>query len=65
MLSTPITLLERLRRRDDAAAWAQFVRLYTPLLWSWARRAGLSKDDAADLLQDVFATLVRELPAFE
>jgi RNA polymerase sigma-70 factor, ECF subfamily len=65
MPPTPVTLLERLHRRDDAAAWAQFVRLYTPLLWSWALRTGLSKDDAADLLQDVFTILVRELPAFQ
>jgi RNA polymerase sigma-70 factor (ECF subfamily) len=65
MPSTPVTLLERLRRTDDGAAWSQFVRLYTPLLYGWARRAGLSEADAADLLQDVFTTLLQELPRFE
>jgi RNA polymerase sigma-70 factor (ECF subfamily) len=65
MQSTPVTLLERLRHADDSAAWAQFVRLYTPLMYAWARGAGLSEADAADLLQDVFTTLLQELPRFE
>ena len=64
MNSTRLTLLERLRRPDDAAAWSRFVQLYTPLLYGWARRAGLSEADAADLLQDVFVVLLRELPTF-
>ena len=64
MSTTPISLLERLAQPHDAAAWAQFVRLYTPLLFSWAQRTGLQEADAADLLQDVFAVLVVQMPAF-
>ena len=64
MPSTPLSLLERLRRPQDGAAWSQFVRLYTPLLFRWARGAGLSEADAADLLQDVFTTLLQEMPRF-
>lgn len=64
MLTTTPSLLERLRRPDDPAAWARFVDLYTPLLYAWARRAGLQAADAADLVQDVFAVLVRQLPLF-
>ncbi len=62
--STPITLLERLRRTGDQEAWARFVRLYTPLLFFWSRRCGLRQEDAADLTQEVFATLVQKLPEF-
>jgi RNA polymerase sigma-70 factor (ECF subfamily) len=65
MQSTPASLLQRLRRPEEGAAWTDFVRLYTPLLYAWARRTGLSDPDAADLLQDVFTTLLRELPRFE
>ncbi len=65
MTATPISLLERLRLPHDAEAWSRFVRLYTPLLYEWARGTGLQEADAADLLQDVFAVLVRELPAFK
>jgi RNA polymerase sigma-70 factor (ECF subfamily) len=36
--------------------------LYTPLLYSWARRVGLQDADAADLVQDVLTSLVKKLP---
>jgi RNA polymerase sigma-70 factor (ECF subfamily) len=61
---TPPSLIERLCQTDDAEAWDWFVRLYTPLLYSWARRTGLHEADAADLVQEVLALLVRKLPEF-
>jgi RNA polymerase sigma-70 factor (ECF subfamily) len=64
MYTTQISLLERLRQPGEQAAWARFVELYTPLLYHWARRAGLQDSDAADLVQDVFTTLVRKLHEF-
>ena len=64
MHTTPPSLLEQLRRPDDPRAWNRFVDLYTPLLFYWARRVGLQEPDAADLVQDVFALLVRKLPDF-
>jgi RNA polymerase sigma-70 factor, ECF subfamily len=45
-------------------AWTKFVDLYTPLIYYWARRMGLSSHDAADLVQEVLTTLVRSLPEF-
>jgi RNA polymerase sigma-70 factor (ECF subfamily) len=65
MHTTSLTLLERLRCQPDEASWRRLVQLYTPLLFSWALRAGLSSDDAADLVQDVFVILVQTLPAFQ
>jgi RNA polymerase sigma-70 factor (ECF subfamily) len=64
MNTTPVSLLERLRRPGEQAAWERFVHLYTPLLLRWVRRLGLHGPDAADLVQDVFALLVRKLPEF-
>jgi RNA polymerase sigma-70 factor (ECF subfamily) len=61
---TPPSLIQRLRQPHDAEAWDWFVRLYTPLLYSWARRTGLQAADAADLVQEVLALLVRKLPGF-
>jgi RNA polymerase sigma-70 factor (ECF subfamily) len=63
-METPASLLERLRDPADAAAWGRFVELYTPLLFFWARRAGLQDADAADLVQDVLTALFRKLPGF-
>jgi RNA polymerase sigma-70 factor (ECF subfamily) len=64
MNTTPASLLERLRRPGEPAAWELFVRLYTPLLCRMARRLGLQGADEADLVQDVFTVLVQKLPAF-
>jgi RNA polymerase sigma-70 factor (ECF subfamily) len=41
------------------------VHLYTPLLFSWARRCGETEHDAADLVQEVFVTLLQNLPTFQ
>lgn len=61
---TPPSLLMRLRQPTEQTAWKEFVQLYTPLLYFWARRLGLQGTDADDLVQEVFLTLIRKLPAF-
>jgi RNA polymerase sigma-70 factor (ECF subfamily) len=63
--TTPVSLLEQLRRPGDQASWVRFVRLYYPLIYDWARRAGAGPEDAADLVQDVLTVLIRKLPEFE
>jgi RNA polymerase sigma-70 factor (ECF subfamily) len=65
VLTTSDSLLQRLRQPAPGPAWGRFVELYTPLLLYWTRRAGLEPTDAEDVVQDVFAVLVRELPAFQ
>lgn len=64
MHTTSISLIERLREPGQEEAWSRLVELYTPLLFFWAHRAGLRDQDAADLVQDVFAVLVQKLPEF-
>jgi RNA polymerase sigma-70 factor (ECF subfamily) len=61
---TPASLLEKLRQPHAQAAWERFIELYSPLLFSWCRRAGLQNHDAADLVQEVFVTLMEVLPTF-
>lgn len=61
---TPASLLERLRQPDARAAWDRFVELYTPLFYYWAKRLRVQSDDAADLVQDLFTTLVEQMPNF-
>ena len=48
MLTTSIHLLERLRHREDQAAWERFVSLYSPLLFRWGRQSGMPIRDASD-----------------
>ncbi|MCA9200900.1 MAG: sigma-70 family RNA polymerase sigma factor, partial [Planctomycetales bacterium] len=65
MESTSPSLLIRLQDSRDKLAWTQFVDLYTPLMFYWARKTGLNASDAADLVQDVLLQLVRKLPEFQ
>ena len=65
MHSTSASLLERLRGTGERDAWDRFVALYTPLLLHWARRLEAQESDAADLVQDVLAILVKEMPRFQ
>lgn len=65
MNSTSESLLLKLRKANDQQAWSKFVKLYTPLLFYWARQTGLQSQDAADLVQDVLTIVFRKLPDFE
>src|SRR5947209_3674827 len=54
---TRASLLVRLRDPLDEAAWAEFIDLYTPLVYGYARKQGLQDADAADLTQEVLGAL--------
>jgi RNA polymerase sigma-70 factor (ECF subfamily) len=62
---TRASLLVRLRDPRDEAAWRQFVDLYAPLVYGYARKQGLQDADAADLSQHILATLVGALGRLE
>jgi RNA polymerase sigma-70 factor (ECF subfamily) len=64
MDTTSLSLLERLRGAANPQDWQRFVRLYTPLLYRWARQAGAQEADAADLVQDTLTLVYRKLPTF-
>ncbi len=42
----------------DPLAWQRLSTLYGPLVYGWARRAGLRGEDAADVTQDVFRAVL-------
>jgi RNA polymerase sigma-70 factor (ECF subfamily) len=53
MPPTRASLLVRLRDPRDEAAWTEFVALYGPLVYHYARKQGLQDADATDLGQEV------------
>jgi RNA polymerase sigma-70 factor (ECF subfamily) len=57
--ATRVTLLDRLRDPQDREAWAEFVGLYGPLIFTFARRRLPQDDDAADVLQEVLGAVMR------
>ena len=63
--ATRASLLVRLRDRQDHDAWREFVRLYAPLVYRFARRKGLQDADAADLTQDVLRSVSTSVGMFD
>jgi len=57
--ATRVTLLNRIRDTADTDAWAEFARLYGPVVYGFARKRGLQDADAADLVQDVLRSVAR------
>jgi RNA polymerase sigma factor (sigma-70 family) len=62
--STRVSLLDRLRKGADAAAWQLFVDLYTPLVYRFARRKSLQDADAQDVAQKVMARVYKAIGKF-
>ena len=54
--STSSSLLERARAKDPQA-WERLCRVYGPVVYHWARNAGLQDQDAADIGQKVCRTV--------
>ena len=60
MVEAPLTrasLLVRIRNGRDQEAWQQFVQLYAPVVYGFARKRGLQDADAADVMQDVLRSV--------
>jgi RNA polymerase sigma-70 factor (ECF subfamily) len=62
---TSLSLLEQLREPHAAGAWDRLVTLYTSLLQTWFRAAGLQSADCDDLTQRVLEVLFHQMPRFE
>lgn len=61
--STSASLLSK-ARVGDAAAWNRLVEVYGPIVYRWAKKAGLQDSDAADVMQDTFRDVARGLSRF-
>lgn len=64
-MDTSLSLLDLLRSQPNADAWRRLVELYTPLIRGWLARHAAAPADFEDVVQEVFAVLVRRLPEFQ
>ncbi len=64
MISTRISLLERLRDTEDDSAWCEFDASYRELIVRCARGCGLQQADAEDVHQMVMMSLSRSIEGF-
>lgn len=54
---TRASLLVQIRDGANAGAWQEFMRLYGPVVYGFARKRGLQDADAADVMQDVMRSV--------
>ena len=62
---TSVTLLGQVRDASNEQAWKEFVRRYTPKIFSWCKQNSLQDQDAADVTQEVLMKLVSAMRSFE
>ena len=68
MEESPVTrasLLIRISQREDQVAWSEFVEIYVPLIYTYARKKGLQDADASDVAQDVITSVNNAIDRFE
>jgi RNA polymerase sigma-70 factor (ECF subfamily) len=63
-ISTRGSLVQRLKDPDDQSSWDEFYEIYRGLIFSVARRAGLSESEASDVVQDTMVYVARKMPGF-
>ncbi|TWU44752.1 RNA polymerase sigma factor [Rubripirellula tenax] len=59
------SLLLRIRSHEDQAAWSEFVEIYLPLIYAYARKQGLQDADASDVAQDVLTSINGAISRFD
>lgn len=59
------SLLIRLRDREDAAAWEEFVDIYRPVIVRVAQMRGMQPADAEDLAQHVLLLVSKAIERFD
>jgi RNA polymerase sigma factor (sigma-70 family) len=63
-LPTRASLLERLKDLADQASWMEFYQTYHELIYSVARRAGLTELEAEEAVQDTLISVAKKMPGF-
>ncbi|QEG02539.1 RNA polymerase sigma factor RpoE [Stieleria maiorica] len=52
-------------KQNDPAQWSRLVETFGPIVYRWCRTSGVAESDAADVVQDIFASLARGISGFE
>ena len=63
-LPTRSSLLNRLKDLQDQASWQEFFDTYWQLIYRVALKAGLTDQEAQDVVQETVIAAARHLPAF-
>jgi RNA polymerase sigma-70 factor (ECF subfamily) len=64
LIPTRRSLLTRLKNWDDQEGWRQFFDTYWRLIHSVAIRAGLTEEEAQDVVQETVLSVAKTMPQF-
>ena len=65
LLPTRASLLIRLKNWEDQVSWQRFFDTYGPLIYSAARRAGLTDFEAQEAVQATLIDVAKKMPGFQ
>ena len=65
LIPTRTTLLERLKNWRDDSSWQVFFDTYWKLIYGIAIKAGLTKEEAQDVVQETIFTVAKQMPNFK
>ncbi|HOP96189.1 MAG TPA: sigma-70 family RNA polymerase sigma factor [Verrucomicrobiota bacterium] len=64
-IPTRASLLSRLKDWQDQASWQDFFDTYWKLIYTFARKRGLTDSEAQDVVQDTMISVARQIPGFK
>lgn len=65
MIPTRATLIQRLKNWQDQSSWQDFFDTYWKLIFSIARKGGLTEAEAQDVVQETMVSVARHMPSFK
>src|SRR5262245_3102033 len=65
MIPTRATLIQRLKNWQDQSSWQDFFDTYWKLIFSVARKSGLTEPEAQDVVQETMVSVARHMPTFQ
>src|SRR4026209_910990 len=64
-LPTRSSLLSRLKQWDDTVGWREFFDAYGRVIHGLAVKAGLSRTEAEEVVQETMVAVARQMPGFQ
>ena len=64
LIPTRATLIKRLKNWDDQSSWQEFFDIYWKLIYGVARKAGLTDDEAQEVVQETLVSVAKHMPGF-
>ena len=64
-IPTRETLLSRLKDWEDDESWREFFKIYRPLIFSSAMKAGLREDEAQEVVQETVISVAKTIKEFK